>query len=141
MANLKQQEVTAYFCTGAEWKDEDFHYDRLWRSSLYLFKLKMFKLTFTYGMVQSKLTDPQFPVNWSEFGSTIPTCHVMNKGTFRAIMMERYKGVVSDLQKVGYAQLSDNQIEMFDQSSASEYLDSLFSGSEFAMAASRLSAE
>lgn len=138
MANLKQQEVTTYFCSNADWQDEEFHYDRLWRSSLYLFKLKVFKLTFTYGVVQSKLAASVFPAQWSEFGATLPSSHIMNKETFRAIMMERYKGMVCDLQKAGYAQLSDHQIELFDQSSVSEYLKSTFTLNEFVMAATRL---
>jgi hypothetical protein len=141
MANLTQLEVTNFYCSATDFADPEYHYDRLWRSNLYMFKMKVFKVMFHYARVQSNQAVQHFPENWSEFGSTLPINHVLNQDTFKMIMVERYKGDVKELQKAGYSQLTVHQVELFDQCSAAEYLKSSFTLNEFVMAACRVQVE
>lgn len=135
MAHLIQLEVTNFYCSAADFADPTYHYDRLWRNSIFMYKIKVFKLMFHYARAQSNLAVQQLPVNWSGFGDSLPVSHVMNKKTFCMIMEERYKGDVDALQKVGYSQLTAHQIELFDQSSEGEFLKTSFTLNEFVMAA------
>lgn len=135
MVHLVQLEVTNFFCSAAEFQDLEYHYDRLWRSAFHMFKIKIYKLMFHYVRRQTELSAGHFPPGWHELGQRLPVNHVLHKETFRSILVSRNQ-TVAELQRTGYKQMSEHEIELFDQSSAEEFLKSNFTLNEFVFAAS-----
>uniref|UniRef100_A0A7S3M5Z4 Uncharacterized protein n=1 Tax=Spumella elongata TaxID=89044 RepID=A0A7S3M5Z4_9STRA len=134
MKHLIQLEVTDFFCSAEQFADPEYLIDKIWRHSLFMYKVKAFKLMFHFAKDQEQLDDDRLPVGWHYFGDNLPNCHVMNQGIFKAIMRERNLSI-ADLQRNCYMTLSTHEIELFDQSNAEEYLKSLFTLNEFVKAA------
>lgn len=137
MANFIQLEVTNFFCNAIEFNDPDYHMDRLWRSTMFLFKVKVFKLMFWYARRESNLNVNHLPPAWNHFGETLPASHVLHRGTFRLILLARNQ-TIQQLQQIGYAQMSVHEVELFDQSSVEDYLKAHFTLNEFILAASQV---
>jgi hypothetical protein len=137
MVHLIQLEVTNFYCSADEFADIEFHIDRLWRSSLFLFKVKAFRLMYHYARAQSAIIASNLPPEWFAFGQSLPVSHVFNKATFRMILMARNQSV-EELQRVGYTELSIHEIELFDQSTIEEYLKSTFTVNELVLAAGQV---
>ncbi len=137
MANFIQLEVTNFFCNAAEFSDNEYHIDRLWRSTLFLFKVKVFKLMFWYAKRETNLNVNHLPPAWNQFGETLPASHVLNRSTFRLILLARNL-TIEQLQRIGYAQMSVHEVELFDQSSLEDYLKANFTLNEFILAAGQV---
>lgn len=137
MANFIQLEVTNFFCNANEFNDPEYHIDRLWRSTLFLFKIKVYKLMFWYAKRESNLAANNLPPNWHHFGETLPASHVLNRATYRLILQARNQ-TIQQLQQIGYAQMSVHDVELFDQSSLEDYLKANFTLNEFILAASQV---
>jgi hypothetical protein len=129
-------EVTNFFCSAAEFNDQEFHFDRLWRHGLFMFKIKYFNLMFWYAKTQSNNGGANLPEEWHAFGENLPIYHLYHKQTFREILMNRHH-TVEELQRIGYTHLSTHEVELFDQSSLNEHLKATFTLSEFVFAASQ----
>jgi hypothetical protein len=140
MAHMIQLELTNFFCSAADFQDRNFHYDRIWRHLLYMFKIKIFKLMFHYVRVQSNVVDGNFPQGWHTFSDQLQACHVLNRETFHKIMNARNQEL-EELQAIGYKQLSLHEIELFDQSSTREFLKANFTLNEFVLAAGEVQAQ
>lgn len=135
MANLTQLELTNFFCTAAEFNDMGYQFDRIWRQTLFLFKVKAFKLMYHYATHQTNIVNGTFPPHWHQFGDSLPENHVMNRNTFMMLMANRMLSI-EDLQQTGYKQLSIHEVELF--STCEEFLKSTFTLNEFVYAASRV---
>lgn len=129
--------MTNFFCTAAEFNDIGYHFDRIWRQTLFMFKIKAFKLMFHYATHQANVANGVFPQLWHEFGERLPENHVLNRNTFLMLMANRMLSI-TDLQQTGYKQLSIHEVELFDQSTCEEYLKSTFTLNEFVYAASQV---
>lgn len=86
---------------------------------------------------QSNRVEGEFPDNWNEFGATLPVCHVLNEATFKKIMVSR-RLELQQLQQTGYTELTPQEIEQFDQGSAQDFLQGVFTLTEFAFAAGQV---
>lgn len=89
---------------------------------------------FHFARHQEQLEEDRLPDGWHEFGANLPNCHVFNSAIFKEIMRQRNLPTV-ELQQMCYTTLSNHEIELFDQSSAEEYMKSLFTLNEFVKAA------
>ena len=137
MANFTQLAMTNFFCSAEEFSDMGYHFDRIWRQTLFMFKIKAFKLMYHYARHQANLTNGVFPANWHEFGETLPENHVLNRNTFMMLMANRSL-TIEDLQQTGYKQLSIHEVELFDQSTCEDFMKATFTLNEFVYASCRV---
>ena len=134
---MKQLEITDFYCSKADFYDWHYHCRRLWSSTLFLFKIKVFKLMYHFARAQTHLENDHFPDDWHAFGASLPRSHVLNEQTFELIMRNRVL-TVAELQQTGYQQPTLEEIEHFDQASLQEFLDATFSFEELLMAQSQV---
>lgn len=133
MVNLIQLEITDFYCSSTDFADREYHVDRLYRSTLNYFKIKFFKLMFHHVRAQTHRLYPQLPQGWHEFGAKLPRSHVLHEKTFQLIMETRFP-TITELQNTGYNQMSANDIEIFDQGTIEDYLATVFTVQDFALA-------
>lgn len=137
MVQLVQLEMTDFYCSAIDFADRDYHVDRIYRHTLYFFKIKHFKLMFHHVRAQAHRVEPQLPPGWHEFGANLPQGHVLHYETFKTLMDTKIPSI-EQLQSTAYNQLSMSDIEVFDQSSVAEYLASVFTVQDFAIAAGQV---
>jgi len=137
MANLVQLKMTDFYCSATEFSDQEYHFTRLWKSTLFLFKVKVFKLMYHHARVQASRREGQFPDRWYAFGASLHVSHPLHPDTFRSLMQGRDLSI-EELQKAGYAQMSTQDIELFDQGSADQFLAAVFTLKEMTLAAGQV---
>jgi len=137
MANFVQLKITDFYCSATEFGDPEYHFTRLWKSTLFLFKVKVFKLMYHYARVQTGRSEGNFPDKWYAFGASLPNSHVLHPDTFRSLMQGRNLSL-DELQHAGYEQMSIEDAERFDQGTAQQFLEAVFTHKEMGLAAGQV---
>lgn len=137
MPNLVQLKMTDFYCSAIEFSDPEYHFTRLWKSTLFLFKVKVFKLMYHYARVQGSRTEGNFPDKWYAFGASLHISHPLHPDTFRSLMHGRNLSI-DELQHAGYAQMSTEDIELFDQGTSDQFLAAVFTHREMTLAAGQV---
>lgn len=92
-----------------------------------------------YARAQSLRREGRFPDKWATFEANLPVSHVLQENTFKLIMYARDQSI-EELQAAGYETMTTEDVELFDQGTAQDFLEAVFHRKEFALAAGQLQA-